>query len=172
MVPELEFKVGEHDYRATRMNAFDQFAVARPLRNVLASLAMIEEEVRKSKPKDPPTPHTFVQLMCTMAGGLTKEESDSSVSLCLSKVVRKSGAGWAATATPDGVLMFDDIGMSEMLEIVWHVLKYNGLIDFFAVSPSTSVTTEPTPMKDGHGSQTDLIGSSAQHLKKSATTNR
>jgi hypothetical protein len=182
MSPEFEFKVGEHTYRATRMNAFEQFEVARLLRNVLTGLALIEEEVEKAakktkKPQPKPSPHNFVQLMCNMAGGLTETESNNSIALCLSKVQRsvqsrEGGVGWSSIQVADNnqrSMMFADIEMSQMLEIVWHVVKNNGLIDFFAVSPSNSQATEPALRRDGQDSPTNETGSSAPRSRVSAT---
>jgi hypothetical protein len=55
--------------------------------------------------------------------------------------MRKQGASWAPVSRGNRTLMFDDLDLREMLEIVWHVLKLNRLIDFFSVSPSTSKGT-------------------------------
>jgi hypothetical protein len=60
------------------------------------------------------------------------------------KFQRQEKTGWSRVREPlSGGLMFEDIQMPQMVEIVWHVLRINGLIDFFAVSPSSSETTEP-----------------------------
>ncbi len=165
------FKVDHHEYQAEPMNAFEQFDVARLLRNVLAGLAMVTEAVDKAK-NPRPSSHSFVQLMCTMAGGLTQEESDTAIRLCLSKVSRKQQGGlWAPILIADsGQLMFSDILMPQMLEIVWNVLKLGGLIDFFIASPSTS-EGEKSP-KDGSTSPTSSTGSSDQPLRVSAITRR
>ena len=184
MPQEFEFRVGQHAYRATPMSAFQQFEIARMLRNVLTGLALIEEEIKnenerlaqEGKPHKPaPGPHAFVQLMCSMAGGLTKAESAESTSLCLSGVQRQVGAGqgvgWSPLQVAPGQLAHDDVDMSQMLEIVWHVLKNNGLIAFFSVSPSSSAATEPASPRDGRDSPIRETGSSARHSRVSAGGN-
>jgi hypothetical protein len=168
----MSFIVDGNEYRSAPMNAFEQFDVARMLRNVLAGLAMVEEELNKGDDTKQPSTHAFVQLMCTMAGGLTKKESDDSIGMCLSKVERRQGQSWSLIRTGTGVMMFADIQMSQMLEIVWHVLKLNGLIAFFSVSPSSSETEAVTPTMDGHGSPINAIGSFDPQSRASAITNR
>jgi hypothetical protein len=178
---EFEFRVGQHVYRATPMSAFQQFEIARMLRNVLTGLALIEEEIvsenkrlaEEGKPSKPaPGPRAFVQLMCSMAGGLTKSESAESTSLCLASVQRQVGAGqgvgWSPIQIAPGQLAYEDVDMSQMLEIVWHVLRSNGLIAFFSVSPSSSATTEPAAPRDGRDSRIRETGSSARHSTASA----
>jgi hypothetical protein len=139
-----EFTVGGRRYSAKKLSAFEQFHVARkfgPILLMLGNAALGEtEDKAKAKPKMTPAQEAraFAQLICTMAAPLSQADAETAINTCLSAVTRDQGEGkgFAAIRTPDGAMMFNDVELPELLEIVWHVLHINKLPDFFAASPS------------------------------------
>lgn len=129
------FKVGEAEYQAAPLNAFDQLHVARKLGSVLIFLGSMKDNPDK-------TPVNYARAMVAAAAPLGNDEVDWALGACLSIVTRKQPGGWAPIRAPGGKLMFEDIDLLAMMEIVWNVLDQNGLISFFYVAPSSSSEPE------------------------------
>lgn len=130
---ENEFQVGKHTYRAKRLSAKDQFHVARKMSYTLFQLGGDKTE------KFVPSPKNFARVICVTTGGLAQSDLDSVLDVCLGVVSRQVSGdrGWAPIQTK-GVMMFEDISMPEMLELVWHVIDAHRLVDFLAADPSDS----------------------------------
>lgn len=128
---DKEFKVGDHAYRAQRMSALDQYDVARKWSPLLVWLSAGSQEL---------DPESFARGFCAVSTAIPKEDSDMVMGVCLSTVSRQmtGGAGFAPVRGPDGQLRFNDIELTDMLQIVFHVLQHNKLISFFTVPPATS----------------------------------
>ena len=114
-----EFQIGEHTYRAGRLDARTQFHVVRRLAAVLADL----------------TTATSGNVMANIAaavGRLKDEDADYVIDKSLRVITRaqEGGRGWAAVANSSGGIMFEDIDMPVMLQLVWKVLE-NDLTPFF-----------------------------------------
>jgi hypothetical protein len=129
------FKVGAAEYQARALSAFDQLHVARKLGSVLIFLGSMKDNPDK-------TPNNYARAMVAAAAPLGNEEVDWAIAACLSSVQRKQQGGWAEVRAQSGKLMFDDVDLLAMMEIVWNVLDQNGLIDFFYVAPSSSSEPE------------------------------
>lgn len=127
------FKVGAHTYRAGRLPVLDQNHVARRYGSVLIFLGTLQRD-------QPREPSEYARAMVATSGNLSNEDVDFAIGACLSVVQRQQagGAAWAPVRAPSGQLMFDDIELVELMEIIWHVLRENKLIDFFFVAPSGS----------------------------------
>jgi hypothetical protein len=123
---DAEFTIGPHTYRAARLNARQQFDVARRLTNVLAMLGA------EKSPEFKPTPDNFARAILFSAGSIPQADMDMALGTCLGVVKRRmpGDQGWAPIATSSGSLMYDDMGMPEMLEALWHVLSAHRLPDF------------------------------------------
>lgn len=130
----MEFQVNGQTYLAANLSAMEAFHVARKLSVVLLGLGSLKSAAAEA------TPQRFAKAIIAMSGGLSREEAESAINACLAKVQRKApdGRGWSPIVAPQGTLMFADIGMGEMLEIVWHVLRENRLDDFFVDPPSST----------------------------------
>jgi len=125
---ESEFQVAGKDYRAKRLNAFDAYDVARKWAYVFLMMARAENL----------TPKTFAQGFVTFTGPTPKSDNDFAMDICLNSVTRKleNGTGYAPVKV-NGQIRFEDIGLQEMLEVVYHVILQNRLVDFFVESPAT-----------------------------------
>lgn len=130
-----EFSVGSATYRATKMDVFMQYDVARKWAPILIWVASSKDKTFK--------PADFARAFCAVSSPIPKEDSDYVLGLCLD-TVKRGGAGSAdfAPIRVSNKLMFDDIELPQMLEIVYHVLKLNKLIDFFVEAPATSEAAE------------------------------
>jgi hypothetical protein len=158
MVPELEFTVNSHKYRATRLSVFQQFNLAADFRDVLVGLAVL----KKDRPKELDEKAFTKAIEFIVTGGskaLSPEIRERTMHLCLSVIARQvasPGVGWTAIQTADGVLTHQDIQLPEMIAIMYHVIDHNGLLDFFFEGPSTS--DGPETEKSGPHSLTAKTG--------------
>lgn len=143
-----QFSVGGHKYSCGRLNAFDQYDVARRFSPVLVWLGALKKEQEVRDPK------AFAQAICAMSASLPRADTDAVLNLCLSVVAREQATGFAPMRAESGALMFQDIELAELLEIVWHVLEANRIVDFFAASPSPSIATEGGQPSSGSASRT------------------
>ena len=119
-----EFTIGEHTYRAGRLDARTQFHVVRRLGPVLADLTTASTG-------------NVIANIAVAVGKLKDEDADYVIDKSLRVVTRAqdNGRGWAAVSNPTGGLMFDDIDMPVMLQLVWKVLE-EYLVPFFKGSLS------------------------------------
>lgn len=127
---ESEFTVGSNQYRAGRLNARQQFDVARRLRDVLMILGMERGPEFKS------TPENFARIVLVSSGNVPQADMDIALNICLGVIKRRmpGDQGWVVIITPTGALMFDDIDMPVMLQLVWHVVNAHRMVDFLSVS--------------------------------------
>jgi hypothetical protein len=134
-----QFNVGSNSYVIGRLDALRQFDVARKLAPVLIFLGA------GRKPDEPePTPDKFARAFCAVAGGIPQTDSDEAMRLCLGVVSRvvQGGAAAAPVIAPFGGVMYQDIDLTEMLQLVGEVLRAHKLTSFFSELPVTS-TMEP-----------------------------
>jgi len=151
---ELELKVGAHEYRITRMSAFDAMTVASEFRDILIGLSM----VRIDRPKDM-TDKEFdkvIQMMTMSRGGVTEETRHRIVNICLSQVTRRSGQGYMKVLTSPMTFQFDDIELPDIAKLLYASFEHNKLLDFFGESPSES--GQPKTTEDGQVSEMAKTG--------------
>lgn len=128
----MECKIGEHTYKIGKLGTFDAFEVARKMAFALTGIALIKAEGTSSA--------KFKQALCALAGNVPSSDVDRATMICLSAVTRQQpgGVGWAPVSSSASGMMFEDIDLDAMLELVWKVLEVNKLPDFFVIAPSTS----------------------------------
>lgn len=126
----MEFEVNGFTYRAGKLNAFQQFDIAR-------RLAPLMSEITGSI-QDLAGPELHAEVIRVVALALSKmSDADCHyiLSLCLSVVTRKVNDAWAAIYLASaGRFMFEDIQMPEMLAITMKVIETN-LSGFFDGRP-------------------------------------
>ncbi len=112
-----EFKVGEHLYSATRLDAFTQLHIGRRL---APGLAFITAQGGKF--------NAILEVLSSMA----QADVDFIVTCALKAVRRRSGDGWAPIYSEAGNrIAFDDIDGIQMLEIVGRAVE-GDLSPFFS----------------------------------------
>lgn len=124
-----EFTVGAHTYAAHPLGVFDQFDIARRIAPVITML-VLQKDREKLKPG-------FARAFVSLSSGLSREDGQALLTLCMAKVSRKTATGMSPIQA-QGQMMFDDIGLDQMLELLWHVLVLSKIIDFFDVPASSS----------------------------------
>ena len=140
MSTEIEFKVGDHTYRAGRLSTFDQMNLAADFRDCLSGLAYLKKG-RPAKVTDEQYAKTVEFIVTGGMSGLAAERRQRVINLCLSKVKRRAagkGIGWSDVVSAEGDLMFQDVGLGPLIAIMYRVFEHNGLLDFFLEGPSAS----------------------------------
>jgi hypothetical protein len=124
-----EFPVGGHTYHVDPLSSFDQFDIARRVAPIITVLVM-QKDREKLKAG-------FARAFVSLSSGITRDDGQAILTLCLGKVQRKDHVGFAPILAA-GKMMYEDIDMPRMLELVWHVLDVSKIIDFFDVPASVS----------------------------------
>jgi hypothetical protein len=155
----LEFNVGEHRYRARKMNARQQFHVARrlgPLFNQLLQLGPAIANLTPGTMGDAEANKVFEEALGAFTSALAKipdQDCDYVLDRCMEVSQRLQGGNgsgqsvWADVWNSRlGRMMFEDIDVAEMFNIAGEVLRDN-LSGFFSIMPGPSpngADTEPS----------------------------
>jgi hypothetical protein len=141
----MELVHNGHRYQIARLNAFDQLQVARRLSTALIPLANLRAAADE-KPDDEALARAFV----TLTAPLPDDMLTPAIRALLGTIQRDlgGGRGWAPIATPQGVLMYDDLdGLDDLNVLLVKALDANKIIDFFVDRPSTSPGEAATATK-------------------------
>lgn len=112
-----------------KLDVFTQLSLARKLAPALPVVDVQLKEENKGKPK--------AILVVMMLAQISDEDSAFVVRKCLSAVMRKQDTGLAKVQAANGSIMFDDITMDEILEMVSWVIEEN-LGDFLRTALTDS----------------------------------
>lgn len=144
----MEFEIKGVEYRAVKLNVFEQFKVCRKLLPVLSSivpeLATLRETAAATAGDGTKTTlviNTILPKIADVVAGMPEEDVNAILHPCLSVVTRKTTTGNWAQVFRDGSLMFSDIDLFTMLNIAGRVAADN-LGNFLPETP-TSVTVPP-----------------------------
>lgn len=121
-----ELDLHGHQYRAGKISAREQFHIVRRLAPLLGEVAPL------AGAKNP------IEALPPLANALAAmpDESADYVLFGLLKAVQRKepqGLGWSAVCSGTSI-MYDDIGMAEMVQLAWLALREN-LQDFFRAIP-------------------------------------
>lgn len=132
-------KVGDYSYVVGRLNAFQQFDVARKWASILFLIGGDKDRTPVADPS------AFSRAFLSVSSQVPKEDNDMAMRLCLSVVTRQvaGGGGMAPVLSPDGALMFVDIDMLQMIELCGHVLVAHKILDVFYAPPATTAKDPP-----------------------------
>lgn len=124
----MELELDGHTYRVGKLDARAQFHIVRRLAPVLGELAPALQGGKGGLDALPP--------IATAVAKLSDVDADYCIFGLLKVVSRKqpNGLGWGPVST-ENLLMYDDIGMTQMLKLAWEALTFN-MSGFFAVLPS------------------------------------
>jgi len=156
-----EIEVAGHKYRASKLDPFKQFHVARRIGPILAIMGinmawLVQKQIgkpisRAKKPSQGPGLEDFMGILPAMAEVLAKmsdADADFVLHTCLAAVQREAGENrWQVVAVNDR-MMFEDIEMDVMLRLVVAVVQENiqGFLKGLggeAHSPSSLSTSAP-----------------------------
>lgn len=142
---EVEFEVGGQTYRTTKMNTFVQFHLARrvaPLMIPIAARLGEGGDLRQALAGSDGEPMMqFAVPIIEAIGTMSDTDAENIIFPCLAVVQRRTGPAWSGVLAGGGLgaqaMMFDDISLPDMLQLVWKVLEVN-LQAFFHAVPSAS----------------------------------
>lgn len=110
----MEFEIKGEKYSAVKLGVFDQLKVSRKLLPVLAGIL---GELKGGKI----TIESALPIIAQSIADLREEDCNAIIHPCLAVVSRKNGKNFNAVFT-GGQLMFDDIDLMTMLQIVGKVV--------------------------------------------------
>jgi len=146
-----EFSINGHSYKTARLDAMSQWAVARRLAPVVAK-TFTPEAIKKGvqllpkfaalqerKPEQDgnliqdPNFTEFLELLASLAqpfmealAEMPDDDSTFVINMCLSVTHRaQATGGWSVIKPANSKIMFEDIQLPELLQIVFHVVMDN-----------------------------------------------
>jgi len=141
----VEFTVGGHRYRTSKMNARDQLQLMRslgPLFPAMARVAMLEMSADESLRR--------LDMLAAFMDAFSKMERDKVdglVTQCFVNCSRLVGGNGAGPEQPvrlwQGRDLFEDLDVASLVQICWEVIQEN-LGGFFATVRGPEVSTLPT----------------------------
>ncbi|HFZ0536946.1 TPA: phage tail assembly chaperone [Klebsiella aerogenes] len=150
----MECKIKGVNYRANKLGVFEQLKVSRKLLPILAGLMADFSTIKMMLPttttldsgnldKLEPVFNTLLPRIADELSKLTEEDTNAIIHPCLAMVVRENGKQWTPVFR-SGELMFDDIDLFSMLQLVARVVA-DSLGNFLPELPDNAT---PTPKAD------------------------
>ncbi|NTA27396.1 phage tail assembly chaperone [Allorhizobium ampelinum] len=122
-----EFEIADHKYRSGKMNAMQQFQVARRIAPALASFQDVISNVKEG--------FAAMQPILEVIAKMSDEDVKYVIGECMGVVHREDKAGWQKV-WPKGAdqPIYDDIDMMVMISITSRVVMDN-LLPFISAGP-------------------------------------
>ncbi|MFO3917881.1 phage tail assembly chaperone [Klebsiella aerogenes] len=150
----MECTIKGVNYRANKLGVFEQLKVSRKLLPILAGLMADFSSIKAMLPtttkldsgnldKLEPVFNTLLPRIADELSKLTEEDTNAIIHPCLAMVVRENGKQWTPVFR-SGELMFDDIDLFSMLQLVARVVA-DSLGNFLPELPDNAT---PTPKAD------------------------
>lgn len=140
----MELKISDdHVYAIGKLNARQQFHVARKIGPAVFALTTARAQVMKALPGGMPKDDEAFSKVAEEALGsvfkglaealaqMSEADVDYLINICMSACQRKQQGGWQNVIAPNGSFMFDDIDVKILLRLTLEVIKEN-LGSFFA----------------------------------------
>lgn len=135
----MEFEVKGNTYQVSQLDAITQFHVVRRLAPVLGKMTSLFEGEKAGQSENS---LGALEPLSLAISEMSDEDANYCIFTLLKRVKRKQaqGLGWAPVSSSSRQLMFEDIDMSTMLQIVAKAIQFN-FMDFFQESPLASNDT-------------------------------
>ncbi|WP_456309775.1 phage tail assembly chaperone [Serratia proteamaculans] len=139
----MEFELKGQQYRTAKLNVFDQLKVSRKLLPILAGMMSDFKSIKD----DALSGNAFKALdtalpkIADALADMSDEDTNAIIFPCLSVVSRQHGKGWKPVFT-QGALMFDDIDLMVMLQMVGRVVG-DSLGNFLPETPASETQDLP-----------------------------
>lgn len=136
MEAETEITLKEVKYRIGRLNPRKQFHLSRRMAPFILALGKGAGSASSIK-EGGDTLSSMVQVFGPISQLLSEmpdDQVDYILTTCLSVVTRETGNGWARVQASNGELMFQELGMDDLIQLTMAVLKEN-LGNFFKALP-------------------------------------
>lgn len=138
----MEFEIKGVNYRASKLSVFDQLKVSRKLLPVLAGL-LGDFQALKSATQGGDVYQALETALPKIAESLadmSEEDTNAIILPCLSVVARQNGKVWTPVMSRNE-LMFDDIDLMSMLQIVGRVVG-DSLGSFLPAAPDKEIASQ------------------------------
>ena len=147
----MECTIKGMNYRANKLGVFEQLKVSRKLLPILAGLMADFSSIKAMLPtttkldsgnldKLEPVFNTLLPRIADELSKLTEEDTNAIIHPCLAMVVRENGKQWTPVFR-SGELMFDDIDLFSMLQLVARVVA-DSLGNFLPELPDNATPTQ------------------------------
>lgn len=139
----MEFQIKGINYRTAKLDVFQQLKVSRKLLPVFAGLVS-EFGALKAQATAGNSGAVLESVLPRIAdtlAALPDEDVNAVIHPCLSVVSRQHASGWAQVFS-QGTLMFDDIDLFTMLQLVARVVA-DSLGNFLNALPDSETPTPP-----------------------------
>lgn len=138
----MEFEIKGVNYRTSKLSVFDQLKVSRKLLPVLAGL-LGDFQALKSATQGGDVYKALETALPKIAESLadmSEEDTNAIILPCLSVVARQNGKVWTPVMSQNE-LMFDDIDLMSMLQIVGRVVG-DSLGNFLPAAPDKEIASQ------------------------------
>lgn len=138
----MEFEIKGVNYRASKLSVFDQLKVSRKLLPVLAGMLGDFQGI-KAAAQGGDVNKAIESALPKIADSLaemSEEDTNAIIFPCLSVVARQNGKVWAPVMSQNE-LMFDDIDLMSMLQIVGRVVG-DSLGNFLPAAPDKEIASQ------------------------------
>ncbi|WP_048784608.1 phage tail assembly chaperone [Pantoea vagans] len=138
----MEFEIKGVQYRTAKLSVFDQLKVSRKLLPVLAGMLADFQGIKAAAEGGDvyKAMETALPKIADSLAGMSEEDTNAIIFPCLSVVSRHNGKGWAPVMT-QGTLMFDDIDLMSMLQMVGRVVG-DSLGNFLPALPASETAPQ------------------------------
>ncbi|EGT4310401.1 phage tail assembly chaperone [Cronobacter sakazakii] len=133
----MEFEIKGVQYRTAKLSVFDQLKVSRKLLPVLAGMMADFQSIKAATQGGDvyKAMETSLPKIADSLADMTEEDTNAIIFPCLSVVSRKNGNAWVPVMN-QGELMFDDIDLLSMLQMVGRVVG-DSLGNFLPAAPGS-----------------------------------
>ena len=124
----MQCEINGNTYEIGRLNARKQFHCARRIAPLSRALADVWPDLQRLSSPDADADESDVLRLLPSLGealaSLPEKDVDAVLDDCLSVTRRKNagGTGFSPVLSSSGELMFQDMGLAELTQIVWRVL--------------------------------------------------
>ncbi|ELM3736985.1 hypothetical protein RYR42_002472 [Edwardsiella piscicida] len=147
----MEFEIKGVNYRTAKLDVFQQLKVSRKLLPILAGVLADFGSVRAMLPAGglenasfdalSPVLEKVLPRIAEELASLSEDDTNAIIHPCLAVVARQNGKTWTPVFN-SGQLMFDDIDLLTMLQLVARVVA-DSLGNFLQGLPTSETPTPP-----------------------------
>ncbi len=127
----MELTIGAGEYSTRKLNAFQQFHVARRLAPMIWALgegmiSQLKGEAAAIPAGDFDASGLFaLKASAEVLARMSNEDSEFILKTCLGAVTRKQPGGWARIQAENGNMLFEDIDLPCMMQLTMTVIREN-----------------------------------------------
>lgn len=119
-----EIDIGGNKYQIAKLNAFQQFHVARRIAPIMFSLGTAASTFL-AKDKETAAVLKAIEPMVNVISQMSDADSQYVLNACLSVCSRQQGSGYSRIFVDGSGLMFQDIDLPTMMQLAYAVIQDN-----------------------------------------------